>query len=510
VKSTGCRQLAELRSAYLDGVLADVDRERVLAHLVGCAGCRAELEELRNVRQLLNRMGTSAEASAASNDLSSRLVSIAGRDAYLPVWSRPFRRTRAGALPSARRRTRIRASATALAFGGLLSTLGALGYAAAPSRDLPTWAEPSDRVRSEFASTLTQFPLASRSINALMMTPKSDLSSQTGQPSAVLDPSAVHRAIPAAAAIAALRRATDDADQVSYSGTQQVVASRGDETISASVEIASEAGQGSSLSVFNQAGREVVNGFVPAASSSRIVDREMLSLLLQHYAISGWTGSSVVGRPVTVVEASADGSRVGEPPAARWWIDQSTGLLLRQESYDPAGALVLAARFTTLNVTGKPIFMEHLAPRLAVSTTTASLTLSNVADLVRRGWYCRDRLSGLSLVRLRSDEPLDPGVLHMVYSDGVSTLSVFEQHGKLSGPPTDSHLDNSLHAYVRAGTPNMATWQSGDTVFTVVTDGSFDLVTDAVQTLPHERPIAPTTMGQVRAGWVRILDRVVG
>jgi hypothetical protein len=97
----------------------------------------------------------------------------------------------------------------------------------------------------------------------------------------------------------------------------------------------------------------------------------------------------------------------------------------------------------------------------------------------------------------------------MVYSDGVSTLSVFEQRGRLSGPPAGSRYDESLHAHLAAGPPTMATWQSGDRVFTVVTDGSADLVRTAVRALPHVEVPSPTTMERIRAGWVRILERLV-
>jgi len=247
---------------------------------------------------------------------------------------------------------------------------------------------------------------------------------------------------------------------------------------------------------------------VPASASSRIADRQLLSLLPHNYDISGWVGSTVLGRPVTVVEAATDegdDSRI----AARWWIDNGTGLLLWQETYDPSGAVALAAGFTSITVTGKPSFLEHPPPRLATSTTTASLTLSNVADLASRGWYCQGELAGLSLVRLRSDEAIDPDALHMVYSDGVSTLSVFEQRGRLTGPPAGSHYDADLRAHVAAGAPTMATWQSGDRVFTVVSNGSEDLVRSAVRALPHVEPASPTTMERVRAGWLRIFERVV-
>ena len=55
VRKAPCAELAELRSAFVDGALSDSDRERLLRHLVGCTDCRRDIEDLRAVRELLNR-----------------------------------------------------------------------------------------------------------------------------------------------------------------------------------------------------------------------------------------------------------------------------------------------------------------------------------------------------------------------------------------------------------------------------------------------------------------------
>lgn len=505
MKDRSCAALGDLRSGYVDGALNDVDRERVLSHLVGCARCRAEMEELRTVRELLHRMG-SDRAAPTSYELSSKLVSIAGRDADLPVWSRPFRRTRAGVVPSARHTTRVRAATAGLAVGGLVSALGVVGYVAAPTVAAAV-SDPTDRVRSEFVATLAQFPLASRSMSALMMTPQSGLMVSTSLAHPAPQGGGSRTVVTAVKARSTLQRAASESGQVSYSGTQVVRVTRGRQTLSAQVGVSYEVGQGSSVSVPRPGSTAMVR-FVPATTSSRVVDQELLNVLTRSYVLSGWTGSSVMGRPATVVEATSGASPAGAP-AARWWVDDATGTVLWQETYDASGAVDLASGFTQLSVTTEPVFIPHLAPRLATSTTTASVTLSDVVDLTTRGWFCQDQLAGLSLVRLRSDEATDPDALHMVFSDGISTLSVFEQRGTLAGPPADSVLDENLQAYVRDGTPTMATWRSGDRVFTVVTDGPAELMHAAVAALPHQFAAAPTTMERVRAGWARIIERVV-
>jgi hypothetical protein len=117
-------------------------------------------------------------------------------------------------------------------------------------------------------------------------------------------------------------------------------------------------------------------------------------------------------------------------------------------------------------------------------------------------------LAGLSLVRLRSDDPGNPGALNLVYSDGLATVSVFEQRGRLSAVPQGSQWDATLAAHIRSGAFGVATWQSGGVVFTVVTDGNSEVLAEAVASLPHEGAAAPTTLGRIKAGWARILADV--
>ena len=40
MRKAPCADLAELRSAFVDGALDNSDRERLLGHLVDCAHCR--------------------------------------------------------------------------------------------------------------------------------------------------------------------------------------------------------------------------------------------------------------------------------------------------------------------------------------------------------------------------------------------------------------------------------------------------------------------------------------
>ena len=141
---------------------------------------------------------------------------------------------------------------------------------------------------------------------------------------------------------------------------------------------------------------------------------------------------------------------------------------------------------------------------------TSRMTLSAADELVQQGWVCREELAGLSLVRLRRDSDPAAGAVHLVYTDGLTTLGVVEQRGRLAAGPQGSSWDTALRAHTTDGATRLASWQSGDTVFTVVTDGSTDALAAAVASLPHEPVPERTTMDRIREGWGKLLADTKG
>ena len=154
--------------------------------------------------------------------------------------------------------------------------------------------------------------------------------------------------------------------------------------------------------------------------------------------------------------------------------------------------------------------IDHLLPRLAGSTATTSLTTSSGSWLRASGWSCGSELAGLSLVRLRSDDADDPHAVHLIYSDGLTTVGVYRAARPAGCRPRGSRWDDALQAYAYDGASAMATWQSGDVVFTVVTDGPADVLARAVGSLPRCESATPTTMERIKEGWVTILAGLKG
>lgn len=495
-----CRHLAEARSALVDGALPLDRQERLLAHLVGCSACREDVQELRRLREALR----GRSPSPAPEDLARRLVSIAGAEARVPLWSRPFRRTRPGCLTSPRRTSRLRRTAAVVLVGATVAGAATVGYAAAPANALVDVSDPAPEARAEFSSVLSQLPLASDALSAVLSAEPGALTTPVTVP-ALASTTSGRTTLPAGQARAVMVRALDVADEVSYRGVQAFRASSGGRTYSALVEVQANAGDGTRMRLLDHSGQQIGAGVTGASSSTRVVDQTALALLERNYTLVGWSGARAAGRAATLVEAQRGGRT-----AARWWVDDASGIVLAQQAFDRSGRTVLQVGFTSLRVSRSSALLENLPRRMSVPTTSTVMTLSMAPALDAAGWVCHEWLAGLSLVRLRSDSPVSPGTVHMVYSDGLTTVSVFEQRGELTNPPRGSHWDAALGAHRLDGTAWLASWQSGGRVFTVVTDGSSELLASAVASLPHEAVPEPSTMERIRAGWARLLADMKG
>ena len=230
-----------------------------------------------------------------------------------------------------------------------------------------------------------------------------------------------------------------------------------------------------------------------------------VDLIAHAYALSTASGVAVAGQPATVVTATGEHGVV----AKRWWVDDATGVLLWQESYDDDGELEHGGRLHR----GRRRALRRRGPAARpppASTTVGANADADAAELAGSGWSCADEMVGLDLLEVSTDTPTDPRSLHAVYGDGVSTVSVLQRHGRLSGVPAGARWDDALGAWRHDGAVRWATWQSGDTVYTVTTDGTAALLRRAVATFPHAGPVETTTLGRVREGWSRILADLKG
>ena len=490
MRNPPCVDLSPLRSAFVDGALRPADRDRLLNHLAGCAACRQDVADLRAVRQLVG--GSFVTGGPAPVDLAARLISIAQPGGPESLVGR-----------SRRRVALARTTFSGAAAGAVVLMVGFIGWIAAPAGPVAI-ADPAAEAQAEFAAAVGRTPLGPDALTAAMMADPVTVSSASQEsghgPMLGRGPQ-----LSSADAVATLRRAAAAADTTSYEGEQTYVAYGTERTLRARVRVVAASGQGSQISVLGVDGTPVLSGFKPSAVSSRMADTEVWSLLERNYRLTGWRGAAVAGRRATMIQAVG-----GTSLASRWWIDDRSGVVLWQDSFGPGGRPVASAGFTTIRMHSRNARSTPLPAKLTIPVTSTTLTISSVERLAGAGWFGQQELNGMSLVRLRTDRASDPNAVHLTYSDGLNVVTVLQRRGCLSDPPSASAWDPAVHAYVRSGASRLATWESKGTVLTVMTNGSSQLLTDAVARLPHAPVWERTTMDRIQAGWAEILAAMRG
>jgi negative regulator of sigma E activity len=211
---------------------------------------------------------------------------------------------------------------------------------------------------------------------------------------------------------------------------------------------------------------------------------------------------TVAGRRTEVVDAR----RAGGTLAARFWLDQQTSLPLRREVFDEHGRTVRTSAYVdfVLDDAGRPALAGEAAA--APAAWGRRLSVADRERLRRAAWALPETLPGglvLYEARSGSDGKGRNPVIHLGYSDGLSTVSVFEERGRLPrhGPAGFRTARVGGHAvHVSQSLPSQLVWAGDDRVFTLIADAPDGTVASVVASLPH---------GESARGWVDRLDRGV-
>lgn len=305
-------------------------------------------------------------------------------------------------------------------------------------------------------------------------------------------------------AVDLLRRSAAAMSSTSYSGTRVLSAWGRDSATTVLVDVEHVAGQGTRLSMRGGGIADDTATFLAAGEDGQghTLGVQMFDLLTESYAVSLGPADSVAGRSSRVVEVSR-----GDSLAARLWIDDRSGLLLRREVFDHAGRLVRESTFIDVDVEdGAPRFMAHLPP-VPPESDDQGVDVDRRPALEAEGWDCPGQAGAMRLVGIEVMERT--GAVHMTYSDGLTRMSVFEQRGSLDsesvrGFETLRLGDQVVH--VREGMPTYAVWQEDGLVFTVVTDGPLDTVAGVVASEPVSRAPEPDFWERVAGGMTRLGD----
>ena len=166
------------------------------------------------------------------------------------------------------------------------------------------------------------------------------------------------------------------------------------------------------------------------------VTAPLVQLLESHYVVAYAGTGSADNRTAQVVEAwRGDGSI-----AARFWLDDATKLPLEREVFDTAAHVISQDVFIDVSFATPGASPQQAAPASArVSADpqgpwTDPLPRHQLLALRARGWLVPSELpTGLSLFTGAKTQADTGTVLDLGYSDGLSMVSVFEQHGEPPG-----------------------------------------------------------------------------
>ena len=300
-----------------------------------------------------------------------------------------------------------------------------------------------------------------------------------------------------------LRQAAKASQEVSYEGVQAVSSTGPAGTEHRVVEVEHSADSGTRFHEPDGAGEVQVR----TADSSEWPDpgARALDTLEHNYRVVRAGTGEVSGRPAALVEAvRADGTTAG-----RFWIDDETGLPLRRMTLDPLGRVVHFSEFTEFRVVDGAAGAAGAGP--APDPWGDRLDEGELRELRADGWTAPDRLSwNYRLVDARTKVKPSGPVVHLSYSDGLSVISVFVEHGRLgsemhgTGQGMRAVQGDGGTVYMGGVGQQRRMWEAEEYVYTMLADAPPDAVAAAAASLPG--PDAAGFWDRVDRGFAKFGD----
>ena len=333
-------------------------------------------------------------------------------------------------------------------------------------------------------------------------------------PAAPAAPDGDHEAGSDEAALRLIERASAADTTTAYEGTQ-FVASWGSRSTSHLLHVRHEPGRGTTVRMLGNGERSAPAVREDAGALSSLDSAEAADLLVRNYDVLTAGRQSVAGRDADVIEAWRRAEDERAHPVARFWLDRETGVLLRRESYDETGRTVRGSAFFDIRVaereslSGTATAPGRLDPDWPDDplTPAGELAAGELDAMAAKGWAVpRGFAGGLELLKARRLPDAAGEVMHLAYSDGLATVSVFEQRGRLDDAGLDGFLRVRLGGgivHVYDGVPKQLVWASHDIVFTVVTEAPDESVAAVVAGLPMAAPADNGLMARLGRGFSR-------
>lgn len=156
-----------------------------------------------------------------------------------------------------------------------------------------------------------------------------------------------------------------------------------------------------------------------------------LGSLTDHYAIRGGETVRIAGLQSRAVRLEPrDGMRFGH----ELWMDKASGLLLKARLLGDRGETLESFAFTQISI-GGPLEKDALLPQYRDAQVRVQQVRTAELKGDDLGWNFRNVLPGFRKVSAmkRQSAPDRPEALHVVFSDGLASISVFIEPGGLDG-----------------------------------------------------------------------------
>ncbi len=226
----------------------------------------------------------------------------------------------------------------------------------------------------------------------------------------------------------------------------------------------------------------------------------------------------VLDEPVTLDTGPARVVRLREHGRERdrevVYLDLDTDLIVRRETFTVDGEPLRVVAYTDLEV----VDAQVVAPDPeGLDVEAYALAPADLVALRRAGFVAPARLpDGYELVGGFERPEASVPTLHLVYDDGLYTLSVFEQQGRLSPRAVEEAPmlvgpDGVTVWRLPGSEPRRVIWRGNDRTFTAITDAPVDELLTVVAGLPNDPP--PSMLRRLARGvgrmtsWLWPLER---
>jgi negative regulator of sigma E activity len=165
-------------------------------------------------------------------------------------------------------------------------------------------------------------------------------------------------------------------------------------------------------------------------------------------------------------------------------VDQNTKLVLDKQQFDADGSLIEETRFESITY-AQPPMSDFVVPKAFTTVKGANLGEPSVQlDSIEKkaGFPTRDPKflpEGFAPVEGNVVEIKGVRTVHLLYSDGIRNISLFEHTGPALADLSELHpkaitVDGHDGQYASAGSMTLLTWQDGDLHCALVGDLDLD------------------------------------